>query len=115
MGPASHSEKDWKSTFRYQAGVEYEATRALVLRAGYVYDEDPIPIQTVDYLVPSNDRHLISAGFGYRWQSWVVDFSYTYLLIVDRHVPGRPAEGVFESDFSGGNAHMLGLSLSTKL
>ncbi len=115
LGPEVTSAKDWNNAFRYQAGVEYEATRALVLRAGYVYDEEPIPLQTADYLVPGNDRHLFSAGFGYRWQSWVLDLSYTYLMILDRHIPARPAEGVFESDFSGGNAHMLGISLSTKL
>jgi long-chain fatty acid transport protein len=115
LGPEINSAKNWSNAFRYQAGVEYEATRACVLRAGYVYDEEPIPLQTADYLVPGNDRHLLSAGFGYRWQSWVLDVSYTYLMITDRHIPARLAEGVFESDFSNGNAHMLGVSVSTKL
>ncbi|MCX7008062.1 MAG: outer membrane protein transport protein, partial [Kiritimatiellaeota bacterium] len=115
LGPESISRKNWQNAVRYQAGVEYEATKACVLRAGYVYDEEPIPLDTADYLVPGNDRHLLSAGFGYRWQSWVIDLSYTYLMITDRHVPARLAEGVLESDFTGGNAHMIGLSLSTKL
>lgn len=115
FGPGSNTRKNWQNAVRYQTGVEYEATKACVLRAGYVYDEEPIPLDTADYIVPGNDRHLLSAGVGYRWQSWVLDLSYTYLMITDRHVPARPAEGILESDFSKGNAHMLGLSLSTKL
>jgi long-chain fatty acid transport protein len=111
----SNTPKNWSNAFRYQAGVEYQATKALVLRCGYVYDEEPIPQQTADYLVPTNDRHLFSAGFGYRWNSWVLDLSYTYLLILDRHIPARPADGVLDSEFTGGNAQMIGISLSTKL
>ena len=109
------SAKNWNDAMRYQAGVEYAATKALTLRAGYVYDEEPIPLQTADYIVPANDRHLFSLGAGYRWSRWVLDLSYTYLLILDRQVPARTADGVFESDYTHGNAHMIGLSLSTKI
>ncbi len=116
LGPETSSPKDWKNAFRYQAGVEYEATRSLVVRAGYIYDEEPIPAATADYIVPANDRHLLSTGIGYRWNSWVLDLSYTYLIIIDRSIPGHvPPDGVMPSDISGGNAHMIGLSVSTKL
>ena len=115
LGAESLTPKNWQNAVRYQLGAEYEATKALVLRAGYVYDEEPIPLQTADYIVPTNDRHLFSAGIGYRWHSWVLDLSYTYLLILDRHVPARPEDGVLDSDFTNGNAQMFGVSVSTKL
>ena len=115
LGPEVVIPKNWNNVWRYQAGVEYAATKALMLRAGYVYDEDPIPQATAEYLVPANDRQLFSLGAGYRWSRWMLDVSYTYLLIKDRHVIARPQDGVLESDYSNGNAHLLGLSLSTKL
>ena len=115
LGPEVNVPKNWNNAFRYQAGVEYEATRSVVLRAGYVYDEEPVPLQTTDYILPANDRQEISAGIGYRWNSWVLDLSYTYLMITERHVPARLSEGILNSDFTGGNAHMIGISVSTKL
>ena len=111
----STTPKHWESVMRYQAGVEYAATKALTLRASYVYDEEPIPRETADYIVPGNDRQLFGVGVGYRWSRWVLDLSYTYLMIMNRTIPGQPAEGIYPSTFSGGNAQMIGLSLSTKL
>jgi len=115
LGPEVVIPKNWSNAWRYQAGVEYAATKALTLRAGYVYDEEAIPQGTADYLVPANDRQLFSLGVGYRWTRWLLDVSYTYLAIKDRHITARPQDGVLESDFVNGDAHMVGLSVSTKL
>jgi len=115
LGPQVVIPKNWSNVWRYQAGVEYAATKALTLRAGYVYDEEPIPQETADYLVPANDRQLFSLGCGYRWTRWMLDVSYTYLMIKDRHITARPMDGVLESDYSNGCAHMVGVSVSTKI
>lgn len=111
----SVSPKDWDDTWRYIAGVEYELNEAWVVRAGYVYDETPIPDRTADYLIPANNRNLYSVGCGYNWQGWTLDLSYTYLDIEDREIAARPAEGVFQSEFKNGDAHLVGVSLSTKI
>jgi long-chain fatty acid transport protein len=107
--------KRWKDVWRYQFGVEYNVTETIDLRAGYVYDEEAIPSETVDYLVPSNDRQLYSVGLGYHVKNWVVDLSYAYLDIRDRKVIARREEGVLTSEFEDGDAHMIGLSLSVKI
>jgi len=57
-GAKSVTAKHWNNVMRYQAGVEYAATKALMVRAGYAYDESPIPLQTAGYDVPENDRHM---------------------------------------------------------
>ncbi|TAN37417.1 MAG: transporter [Verrucomicrobia bacterium] len=114
-GSKSVISKDWNNAMRYQAGVEYAATKAWMLRAGYAYDETPIPLQTAAYDVPENDRHEFSLGAGYRWSRWVLDLSYTYMMILDRYIPARPADGVLESNFTKGSGQMIGLSLSTKI
>lgn len=109
------TEKDWNDVWRYQLGVEYKLSEKLDLRLGYVYDEEPIPGETVDYLVPANDRQLYSVGCGYHVKDWTVDLSYTYLSIRDRQIDGRTEAGVLPSWFTDGDAHMVGVSLSTML
>lgn len=115
LGPESISEKNWNDVWRYQCGVEYKLTEQFDLRAGYTYDEEPIPGDTVDYLVPANDRQLYSVGCGYHVKNWTVDLSYTYLSIRDRKVDARMDDGVLPSWFNEGDTHLVGVSLSAKL
>lgn len=113
--PSSTTEKDWDDAFRYQIGAEYALTEAWALRAGYIFDETPDPDAHVDYIVPGNDRHLVSLGVGYKSGNLFCDLSYTYLMIKDRDIAARPEEGVLPGEFSGGDAHLIGLSIGYKL
>lgn len=113
--PASVAEKDWDDVFRYQVGMEYALNGNWALRAGYVFDETPDPDRTMDYIVPANDRNLFSVGAGYKQGDFFCDLSYTYLMILDRDVAPRPADGVVPGSFEDGDAHMIGISAGYKL
>jgi len=118
--PVSVTEKDWDDVLRYQLGVEYMLDESWALRAGYVYDETPVPDEHVDYIVPANDRHLIGLGVGYQKDDFFCDLSYTYLMIDDRDVtvsPERMAlqEGVLPGEFKDGYTHILGITVGYKL
>jgi len=113
--PRSSKVKDWDDAFRYQIGAEYALDETWALRAGYIYDETPIPDAHVDYIVPANDRNLFSLGVGYKKGDFFCDLAYTYLLIKDRDVAARVADGVLPGEFKDGDAHMIGLSLGYKL
>lgn len=117
LGAVSQSskEKDWDDVFRYQLGAEYALNEMWALRAGYVYDESPIQDAYVDYIVPANDRHLFSVGVGYKKDNFFCDLGYTYLLIEDRDVEGRPADDVLSGEFTKGDAHMIGIGVGYKL
>jgi len=82
--PASIKQTEWEDVWRLSAGAEYRLTDNVDLRAGYVYDEEPVNSAHLDFMVPANDRHLMSLGVGYHEGPWRVDLSYTYLLITDR-------------------------------
>lgn len=105
--------KDWDDVWRYAVGVEYELTKKWDLRLGYVYDPEPGPDRTADYMIPASDRQLFSVGAGCQWDRWTLDISYTYLDVDSRTIAARPAEGVLDSEFDEGDAHILGVSLST--
>lgn len=109
----STTDKDWNDVWRYAAGAELALNDSFDIRCSYVFDEDPIPNKSADYLVPSNDRHLIGLGTGWHSKRTSVDLGYTYLMIEDRNnVPGRLAEGVLPSSYEDGFAHILSVSLA---
>lgn len=76
--------KDWKDVWAYRFGAQYRLNEWLDLRAGIVFDETPIPDDTLDPLVPSGDRWLFACGFGSHYEKWTVDFAYNYVLDEDR-------------------------------
>ncbi|SFL62199.1 long-chain fatty acid transport protein [Desulfomicrobium norvegicum] len=106
--------KNWDDVWRFNIGVEYAALDWLDLRVGYVYDQSPLQDDTIDYMVPANDRHLLNGGLGFHWDSWVVDVNYTYLMIMDRDIDARAADYVREGEIDNADAHMVGLSIGYK-
>jgi long-chain fatty acid transport protein len=106
--------KNWEDVWRFNIGVEYAALDWLDLRVGYVFDQSPLQGDTIDYMVPANDRHLFNGGLGFHWDSWVVDVNYTYLKIEDRDIQARAADRVLDGEFKNADAHMVGLSVGYK-
>ncbi|MCX8043730.1 MAG: outer membrane protein transport protein [Desulfobacterota bacterium] len=103
--------KDWRDVWRYQIGIEYGVSSWCDLRAGYVYDNGPIPRHTVDYLVPSNDRQLFCVGTGFKWRAWTIDFSYIYLIGENRNYNARPEDGVLKGRAHEGDTHLIGFGI----
>ena len=112
--PTIHNKKLYKDTYRLNFGTEYMLTKNWAVRAGYVYDKSPINHSAMDTLVPVDDRHLGSIGFGYQNDTWSVDFAYTHLF-------GRSLEGTASSQFyntkmkySNGRSDMYALTVGYK-
>lgn len=107
--------KHWKNTMRYNVGVEYEALDWLDLRFAYTYDESPVTNGYADYMVPTNDRHLLSTGAGFRIDDWTIDISYTCILASDRSFKNSSnAEATGGITSEGGITHVAGLSVGYK-
>ena len=104
--------KNWDDVWRYQLGIEHALTDNSWLRLGYVYDNSPVPDETIDYIVPANDRQIYSIGYGFERKRWTWDFVYAYLDIKDRRINGRPHEGVYDSSITNADTHMFGVTLS---
>jgi long-chain fatty acid transport protein len=100
--------------WRYQIGIEYALTRMLDLRAGYVYDNTPIPKGTVDFLVPMDDQQHFDCGFGIHWDRWSADLSDTYILIKDRNYAARFLDGVPKSRVYAEDAHLIDFGVGYK-
>jgi long-chain fatty acid transport protein len=106
--------KNWDNVYRFMIGMEWKATENWDFRIGYAYDQAPEPDNTIDYLLPDNDRNMYSLGAGYHKNNWALDFSYTLMIIGVRDVVARPAQGILTSTMKDGTAHLLGFSYTYK-
>lgn len=81
--PDSVTTEAWEDVFRYSLGADYQYSDALTLRAGWAYDETPVPsgeLRTAR--VPGNDRRWISFGGTYTLdEEFTIDIGYSHLFI----------------------------------
>ena len=107
--------KNWKDVWAYKFGGQYALTKAVDLRAGYAYDESPIPDATLGPELPDSDRHNVSFGLGLHNDFATIDLAYMWVHFVDRTVNNQDMttlkgeNGTFTSD-----AHLFGANLTVK-
>jgi len=118
--PTSVDPKNWKDVWRFNLGVEYWVRDWMALRAGYVWDQSPVPGRYQDYLVPTGDRHMGSVGVGFQWaDAWTLDISYAYIKPKNRFYVDRPGNGPSDTSTVKGNTkkmytQLLAVSLGYK-
>lgn len=95
---------DWRDSNRYRAGVEWRPILRWALRAGYFFDESPLPDKSVSLSnIVGVDRHNITLGAGYEWRdSWFID------LVLGHAWGDREVDDI---DYSQ-RVYSVGLSLS---
>lgn len=107
------TELHYKNTWRFQIGTEYWATDWLALRFGYAYDQTPTRAGDASFMLPANDRQLISTGLGGKWGDFTADWSFMYVKTKERHGLGisNGAGTTWNVDFEDGKTWITGLSL----
>ena len=81
--PDSVTTESWEDVMRYSLGADYKYSDALTLRAGWAYDETPIPDgERRTARVPGNDRRWLSFGGTYMLdEEFTIDVGYSHLFI----------------------------------
>ncbi len=66
---------DWRDSDRYRLGIEWKPALRWAFRAGYFFDESPLPSKSVSLSnIVGVDRHNLTLGVGYEWcNDWFVD------------------------------------------
>ncbi|HEX8395142.1 MAG TPA: outer membrane protein transport protein [Longimicrobium sp.] len=86
------------NTLRF--GAEYQATDALMVRAGFRWNEAATPRATP--FLPEGERNYYSLGLGYRMNNALsFDLSGQYINQPDRRgalIPGGPTAGIYEAE-----------------
>ena len=73
--PDIHLVENWTGTWSYRLGLAFRLTDSMKheLRAGYVYDKSPVPVETLRPSIPDSRRTGYSLGYGYASKRWGID------------------------------------------
>lgn len=106
--------KNWKDAWRFHVGAEFNVTDWLDLRLSYIFDQTPVPDETIGYELPDSNRMVFGVGLGFHANNWTVDLSYNYLTMAKRDIAARPADGVLASSLNDAMCNIVGLSVGYK-
>jgi long-chain fatty acid transport protein len=82
--PTSTEEKNWDDVWRASIGANYRLNNQWLLRAGYAYEDGPVPNDTRDPRVPDGDRNWFTIGTNYKpADNFSLDLAYAYIHIPD--------------------------------
>lgn len=77
--------ENYRNTWRYALGANYNITEALMLRVGGGYDQTPTNSTFRDIRVPDANRWALSVGTHYQVQPAIgIDIGYTHLFATGR-------------------------------
>lgn len=93
--PNSVITERWKNVWSYRAGLRWDVNPLWQWRFGYVYDQTPQPEQSVNPLLPDNNRNGFTLGFGHKG---VVSSDF-YLMYLD--LGSRTRSKTFADDSQG--------------
>jgi long-chain fatty acid transport protein len=109
--PDSPKPRDWDDTFAFRLGAEYWLTDQYAIRAGYIYDQSPIPDKSLGPELPTGDRNALTVGFGFRRNNLSIDLSYNRLFVEDRSVDDSIRNPQPLGDYES-SANIFGISFS---
>jgi long-chain fatty acid transport protein len=83
-------EENWKDSILVRLGGQYTFNPKFCLRAGFIYDQTPQPVESMDPLLPDADRYALTVGFGWTLaKNIVLDLAYHHEIFSDRTSPNR--------------------------
>lgn len=103
------SVKDYENSILVRLGGEYTVDK-LSLRAGFVYDQTPVPDKTLEPLLPDANRLEVSFGLGFKVTDNVtINAAYQLIKASERTV--EPSVNEFPGTYNS-TANLVGLSLN---
>lgn len=110
-------EQNWENVFIFRIGGQYQLNESFALRAGFLYDFTPQPVEFMDSSLPDADRWAVTAGFGYKVNNFAIDFAFQYEPFQDRTSPNRE---IYDIPFLGNlgegtystTAYLFGISFT---
>ncbi len=118
--PDQSSVRDYQNSFIVRLGGEYHLFDNLNVRAGLLYDKNPVKDEMLDPTLPDANRLGLNIGFGYNLSENVsVDLAYFFLRFSERTITNSqisytkgfaPFNGTYNSV-----ANLFGFNISYKL
>lgn len=84
--PDTAIESGWDDVFSYRLGLKWMRPGGREWRFGYVFDENPIPDETLGPLLPDSDRNGFTVGYGLGGDGVTADIALMYLPFDEREI-----------------------------
>ncbi len=107
--------KNWFDSYIVRFGGEYNLLSNLDVRAGMIYDKNPIRDEYVDPTLPDSDRLGFTLGAGYKMNNLTFDFSYMFLRVAERTISNSKVYYVGDTPFNGTyntTSHLFGFNVT---
>lgn len=80
-GTQTNVERNWRNTFALRVGTEYTFDKRWSGRLGFIWDQGPVPTNTLDFQLPDADRIDLTLGAGAKFSDAVrADIAALYVL-----------------------------------
>ena len=79
-------DKNYMDTYQLRIGAEWKFLDHYALRGGWMIDANPIPDDTLDPMLPDNNRINTCIGFGTEWYGFYADLAYMFVYLIPRDV-----------------------------
>ncbi|USH01609.1 outer membrane protein transport protein [Grimontia kaedaensis] len=109
VGVCFLNEENWEDSWRYSIGATYFLNPTWTLRAGFAYDESPVPEEYRTLSIPDTDRNWYTIGATYTAsEAFTIDAGFAYLN--GDTVEGTESKSVATYNFeAGGDAYIFAL------
>jgi long-chain fatty acid transport protein len=81
---------EWRDSWRFLFGIEYDPIDWLSLRAGYSWETSPMTSVYADYTIPTDGRQTYSLGLGFHNKAWSLDVSFMHVVCDARSYQNKP-------------------------
>jgi long-chain fatty acid transport protein len=100
---------DAQDSIKVSIGTEFRPLEQVALRAGYRFDDNAYPDDTVQPQCPDLRNHAFSIGGGYEWEPFRCDFFYEYLFSSKKEVDNSDVN--FNGEYQV-EMHTVGIMIS---
>lgn len=113
----SSGRREWRDSYGVRLGVERKCGEKFALRAGYYFDQSPIPDNTFDPTIPNADMHTLTVGTGWTKNWFSTNFAYAVGFYDRRSIDANTVDPANLSALGtlDTTAHVVTLSFGLKL
>lgn len=114
---AAFTDFSWKDSYYYSIGGEYKLTEATTLRAGFAYEDSPVPNSTRGVRIPDADRFWLSIGASHQVNDkFRLSVGFTHIIVKDGKVnlPASASTPGIQATFKQ-NVNILAISGTYKM
>ncbi len=101
----------WENTMRVSVGTEYWLGAMNALRAGFFYDQSPIPDESINPTFPDiNDKMSGNIGYTRVFGPFSADFSFEHIMFTERKIDTQTPDNLVGTYNTGVNAFNFALN-----